>query len=84
MFGYQADEVNGLPIYTDEYAASEVVESSKYLKLQTFATSAELLAYLRGLTGDINHVVLDPMDGKQAAFVRLNVFIDTLAAAELA
>jgi hypothetical protein len=54
------------------------------LKIHAFATSTDLLAYLRSVIGGISHVVLDPMDGKQAGFVKLQVFIDTLAAAEQA
>jgi hypothetical protein len=84
LFGYQSGNINGLPIYTDRAAADEVVASTKGLTLREFATSAALLAYLRSLTGGINHVVLDPMDGNLAGFVRLKVFIDTLAAAERA
>jgi hypothetical protein len=84
LFGYQSDAIRGLPLYTDRAAAEEVIEAGKDLKIHAFATSADLLAYLRSLPGGISHVVLDPMDGKQAGFVKLQVFIDTLAAAEQA
>jgi hypothetical protein len=84
VFGYQSGAVNGLPIYTDIEAATEVVEKGKDLKFLAFAGKAELLVYLRGLTGNVNHVVLDPMDGKLAGFVPLDVFIKTLDAAEMA
>ena len=82
LFGYQCGNINGLPIYTDRVTADAVITSATGLSLREFATSPDLLAYLRSLTSGIDHVVLDPMDGKLAGFVRLNVFIDTLAAAE--
>jgi hypothetical protein len=82
VFGYQSGGIHGLPIFTVREAATEAIGVTPGLLLHEFPTSAELLAYLRGLTGDINHVVLDPLDGKQAGFVRLPVFIQALAAAE--
>ena len=82
VFGYQSGAISGLPIYTDRAAAAEAIGSGAGLALQEFANKDELLDYLRGLTGGINNVVLDPMDGKLAGFVQLSVFIQTLNAAE--
>jgi hypothetical protein len=81
LFGYQSGNVNGLPIYTNRAAADEAIAPSKGLTLREFATSVDLLAYLRSLTGGISHVVLDPLDGKLVGVARLKVFIETLAAA---
>jgi hypothetical protein len=82
VFGYQSGNVNGLPIFTDKAAAFEAIGTTPGLAMREFITSSELLTYLRSLTGGINHIVLDPLDGKQAGFVKLAVFIDALAAAE--
>ena len=83
VFGYQSGNINGLPIYTDQAEAAEVIGSAEGLVLQAFASKDELVADLRGLSEGIHHVVLDPMDDKLAGFVLLSVFIQTLDAAEL-
>ena len=81
VFGYVSGEINGLPIYTDRESAIRAIGSTLGLQPFEYATSADLLAYLRSLSGGIDHVVLDPMDAKRAGIVKLKVFIDTLAAA---
>ena len=35
--------------------------------------------YLRGLTGNITHVVIDPAKGKLAGFIALERFIEIVA-----
>lgn len=72
--------VAGLALFSDFGAACDFAEPG--LWLQRFDTPTELLTYLRGLTGDHIHLVLDPIDGKHARFVKLAVFIEDLAARE--
>ena len=81
VFGYISGNVNGLPIYTDRASAIRAIGSTPRLSPFEYATSADLLEYLRSLPVAISHVVLDPMDAKRAGLVKLKVFIDTLAAA---
>jgi hypothetical protein len=81
--GIVQGDVVGLAMFSDFDTACEFVEPGMWL--QRFDTATELLVYLRGLTGDYNHVVLDhPIDGKISRFVKLDVFIEKVAAAELA
>jgi hypothetical protein len=70
--------VAALALFSDFDAACDFAEPGMWL--QRFDTPTELVTFLRGLTGDHTHVVLDPMDGKRAGFVKLVVFIENLAA----
>lgn len=73
-------DVAALALFSDFGAACDFAEPTMWL--QRFDTPTELLTFLRGLTGDHTHVVLDPMDGKLAGSVKLAVFIENLAASE--
>jgi hypothetical protein len=87
LFHSLAGQLHFVPLRstaTDQAAAAEVIGSAAGLVMPASTCKDEPVAYLHGLTGGINHVVLDPLDGKRAGFVRLRVFIQTLDAAQMA
>jgi hypothetical protein len=77
--GFAQLNIIGLALFTDEAAASEWLQPGQHLQL--FADNSELLAYLRGLTGDFNHVAVDPKLGKQTGFAKLADFISWIEGA---
>ncbi len=79
--GQSYGEINALSLFTDEAAAAEFMEPG--LTLRQFPNERKLLEYLRGLTGNITHVVVDPMKGKLAGFVALERFIEIVAAGKV-
>jgi len=81
VFGYKSGDIHGLPIYPDRESAIRAIGSKRGLVPIEYETSAELVAYLRSLPSHINHIGLDPIAAKRAGIVKVNVFIDTLAAA---
>jgi hypothetical protein len=71
----------GLSLYTDHDLAQTFADGGGEWTFHPFNDPAELLEYLGGLTGEFNHVVIDPSPQLNAPFIPIPHFISALQAA---
>jgi hypothetical protein len=70
-----------LALFNDKAAADKFQEPDE--SLRQFADECKLPEHLRGLTGNITHVVIDPAKGKLTGFTTLERYIEIIAAGKL-